>query len=218
MNPFRNGMVYQQQVCDRLNMMFIRDARYTVRVVRGAEAGPDVIIECKPEIGVEAKNRGAFEGGSKKMVYDQDEKRLIFPEGSLHACVLGDRVIYEGMNLPWYEGKRKLVDYANVRNVFDKEVHIDVAHNTVADYYKSTGVHYMSLEGYGLYHTGTDPLGLDVPYFQCKQILRIRTTKHSRNGIHTDVVGDFNYDKKSLVKSPYDLFQNLPPPMKLQEE
>lgn len=76
-------------------------------------------------------------------------------------------------------------------------------------YYKGKGVHYIQIEKYGLYHTGNDILNLGVPIFYCNQVLRIRTSKHKKKvaggRVPTDVVGDINYDKKTLIKSMYDL-------------
>lgn len=84
----------------------------------------------------------------------------------------------------------------------------------MSEYYKSKGVYYIQVEGYGLYHTGNDVFNLDVPLFECKQYLRIRTSKHKKFlgniRIPTDVVGDINYDKKTLIKSIYDLDNKLP--------
>ena len=224
-NSFKNGKAYQSQIALKLNTVIINDLYYKVEEVSGAKSGPDIIIKGTPhgDIGFEIKTRGAFEGGSSKMEYDNSQNRLVFLNSKLHQHYLGNTQIYDGKNLPWYEGKRDIESYINVSNIFNKEIHINLPINTVSEYYKNTRVHYIQVQGYGLYHTGNDILNLDVPHFECEQYLRIRTSKHkvkiSNNiRIPTDVVGDINYNKKTLIKSNYDLDGKLPQSIKLVEE
>ena len=74
---------------------------------------------------------------------------------------------------------------------------------------------YIQIENKGLYHTGEDPLNLGVPYFSCEETnLRIRSTKHKKNGICTDVTAALQYNKRRLVKSLFSLDGILPPSMK----
>ena len=195
-NCFSSGKAYQHHIYETLSSMTNK-----VIEVDGAKSGPDIVLYVKDQyIGLEVKNKGGFEGGSAKMTYQGD--RLRFGEDTIHRQLLGDQVIYEGRNLPYYEGKTGSTDYDEVKHIFDKEISKEVSNDTMAMYYKKTGVHYIQIEGYGLYHTGYDVLQLQVPFFTCEQRLRIRTSKHKKNGVPTDVVGDINYNKKTLSKSP----------------
>ena len=216
-NCFKSGIQYQHSIYEKLKHITINHEPCTVEEVKGAKDGPDIILHHNDlRIGFEIKRKTAFEGGSKKMSYNG--KRLIFQEGSLHDYLLSDRSIYEGKNLPYYEGKKTIEDYLLVKEIFDEDIYIDITNNTMANYYKRTGVYYIQIEGNGLYHTGDDILQLGVPLFVCNQRLRIRTSKHKKKGIPTDVVGDINYDKKTLIKSPYDLDHCLPTILQQPEE
>jgi len=222
-NCFKNGKQYQHLVALLMSKIRIDDTCYPVEEVSGSKSGSDILMDIPPygKIGIEVKNKGAFEGGSIKMVYSQPLEKLVFPEETIHHHCLGDIQVYDGKNLPWYEGKRTTTDYKNNSVVFDKEVKMPILATTMSDYYKKNGVHYIQIEKYGFYHTGNDILQLGVPFFECEQYLRIRTSKHKAkiDGIRvpTDVVGDINYNKKSLKVSMYDLNGTLPPSMKVAE-
>lgn len=206
-NCFSSGKSYQHHIYETLSSMTCQP--HHVVEVDGAKSGPDIVLHVKDQcIGLEVKNKGGFEGGSAKMTYQGD--RLRFTEDTIHHQLLGDQLVYDGKNLPYYEGKTESTDYNEVKHIFDKEISKGVPCDTMANYYKKTGVHYIQIEGYGLYHTGNDILHLEVPFFACEQRLRIRTSKHKKNGVPTDVVGDINYNKKTLSKSPFDIERTLP--------
>jgi hypothetical protein len=205
-NCFSSGKSYQHHIYETLSSMIGHP--HHVEEVDGAKSGPDIVLHMKDLcIGWEVKNKGGFEGGSAKMTYQGD--RLRFGEDTLHHQLLGDQFVYEGRNLPYYEGKTESTDYDEVKHIFDKEISKGVPCDTMSTYYKNTGVHYIQIEGYGLYHTGHDILHLEVPFFACEQRLRIRTSKHKKNGVPTDVVGDINYNKKTLSKSPITIDHTL---------
>ena len=207
-NCFSSGKSYQHHIYEMLSRVTMGHP-YKVIEVDGAKSGPDIVMNVNDQcIGWEVKNKGGFEGGSAKMTYNGD--RLRFAEDTIHHQLLGDQLVYDGKNLPYYEGKTDATDYEAVKHIFHKELSKDVPCDTMAMYYKQTGVHYIQIEGYGLYHTGHDILQLQVPFFACEQRLRIRTSKHKKNGIPTDVVGDINYNKKTLSKSPFDIDRTLP--------
>lgn len=211
-NCFRSGKEYQHSISEILSSRTICGQPIIVEEVEGAKSGPDIVVQYQEQrIGWEVKNKGAFEGGSQKMTYRGD--RLAFADDTLHQQLLGDEIIYDGKNLPYYEGKTTLDDYEPLKHIFDKEISKDVPSETMAKYYQRTGVHYLQIEGYGIYHTGVDPLHLEVPFFTCEQRLRIRSSKHKKKGVPTDIVGDINYNKKTVKKSPYDLNHVLPPVM-----
>lgn len=219
-NCFISGKKYQTSICEILNTLEDKDGvKYRAIEVEGAKAGADITLVSHSNIGLETKDEGAFEGGCVKMTYNNNNKRLEFPqEAGLHASILGDNIIYEGMNLPWYEGKKTIEDWKAVENVFNKDVYFPASDNAVSEYYRKSGVSYIQIEKKGLYHTSIDNLHLDVPYFNCPETqLRIRSTKHKRkDGICTDITAALQYNKRKLIKSPYSLDPDgvLPPTMK----
>lgn len=213
-NSFRNGKTYQTFIYNQLNKLQIDGIFYSVTEVKGANSGPDILLttdQYPQAIGIEVKRKNAFEGGSQKMIWNTEKKQLMFHPNTFHDRILNSTCIYDGFNLPYYEGKKTLEDYLPVKSIFSKEIYLDVHEDTVSTYYQKSGVYYIQIEKKGLYHTGMDILNLNVPFFSCKQRLRIRTSKHKKKGIPTDVVGDINYDKKTLISSPYDLETNIPP-------
>ena len=200
-SSFKSGKAYQSTICQRINSIGVKTVE-----VEGAKSGADIIVFINGQpIGIETKKKRAFEGGSCKMNYNNSTSRLEFRENTIHNKILGDTVVYDGQNLPYYQDKKTLADWKEKEEVFSNDVYIPIEDSTVSSYYLQTGVYYIQIEGKGLYHTGVDILDIGVPYFKCKQTLRIRTSKHIKKGVHTDVVGDINYDKKSLVESTYSL-------------
>lgn len=100
---FKNGITYQHGIANKLKEIAI-DCQ--IIEVKGANSGVDISLKRSDglEIGIEVKNKGAFEGGSAKMQYNETQKRLVFPDSSsLHQACLGDIICYNGRNLPYYE-------------------------------------------------------------------------------------------------------------------
>lgn len=214
---FESGKTYQtliyQQLCNLFGDYCI------IKEVEGAKSGSDIcLITQLHTIGIECKNKGAFEGGSKKMTYNGT--RLVFNDfNSIHGRILGNLTIYQGLNLPWYEGKKSNDEWNKVKSVFEPDIYIEANNNSISEYYKSVGTFYLQIEELGLYHTGNDVFELGVPYFECPIKLRIRTSKHKVKGTPTDVTGSLIYNKNALIKSPYTLDLNgfLPKLFKLDE-
>lgn len=216
-NCFQSGKTYQTFIYERLSDLFetLIPHHCIIKEVEGAKSGPDIRLN---NIGIECKNKGAFEGGSKKMTHDG--KRLIFTDfDSIHSKILDNLIIYQGLNLPWYEGKKSDNDWNKVKLIFEPDVYIEANDNSISEYYKNVGTFYIQIEEMGLFHTGDDVLKIGVPYFQCPIKLRIRTSKHKKKGIPTDVTGALIYNKLTLKKSPYSLDLNgiLPKSITLNE-
>lgn len=133
---FKQGKIYQQKIVEKLKHLY----EYDIQEVEGAKSGPDIIIKntSKGNIGIEVKNKGVFEGGSAKMFYDTIKNRLSFVDNTLHQSLLGNTVIYDGKNLPYYEGKKTKEDYKQLQHLFSKDVIIEVPTNSMADYYNKT--------------------------------------------------------------------------------
>lgn len=213
-NSFASGKKYQTNTCNFLNSVQIDGVKCEAIEVEGAKAGPDIRLISHSDIGLETKKNKAFEGGCKKVYWNGEKQKLEIMEDSVHKTILGDHVIYDGLNLPWYEGKKSLEDWTRVKQVFSQDIYLPANNTAISDYYQKSGVSYIQIENTGLYHTGVDPLQFGVPYFSCAIQLRIRSTKHMKNGISTDITAALQYNKKQIVKSPYSLDGILPPSMK----
>ena len=200
---FLNGKNYQHSIFHRL--IDVMNFVGLVKEVEGSKSGPDIrFILNNLDIGLECKNKGSFEGGSLKLSFDKN--RLVFvDETSIHSKILGNDTIYDGLNLPWYDGKRNYEDWTEVKAVFEKDIYKKATDDSISEYYKSIGTYYIQIEGKGLYHTGLDILNAGVPFFSCPINLRIRSSKHKKNGIPTDITGALIYNKRNLQKSCYSL-------------
>lgn len=212
---FAAGKKYQTSICEKINKLQLNGVKCIPIEVEGAKAGADINLISHSNVGIETKNNGAFEGGAVKMIYNDIEKRLTIKEPNIHQTILGNTKIYDGMNLPWYEGKKTAEDWNKVKAIFEKDIYIQASNTAISEYYQNNGVTYIQIENKGMYHTGKDPLMLNVPYFSCEIKLRIRSTKHKKNGICTDVTAALQYNRRQLVKSPFGLDDNsiLPAPM-----
>lgn len=217
---FKSGNAYESKIHDIICRIFskpVNNETYVVGKIAGAKAGSDIkITSSNRTIGIEIKNKGGFEGGVKKLEYGKN--RLEIKEDSVHKEILGDICLYEGKNLPWYEGKKSVSAWNEVKSLFKKDIYLQASSDAISRYYKKIGTYYIQIEGYGLYHTGDDILQLGVPEFSCKICLRIRSTKHLKKGIPTDITAGLQYDKRTLPSSPFSLDGILPLNMKLVEE
>lgn len=211
---FHSGKKYQNIIYQKMRLLEMNGNNFEVIEVQGAKAGSDIqLIHTKGIIGFEVKTKGAFEGGSKKLYYNGTKMEI--RDKCIHQTILGDTILYNGYNLPWYDNNKTIKAYNEVKIIFEKDIYLQADNNAVSMYYKNIGTYYIQIQGYGLYHTGEDILNLNVPYFSCPMTLRIRNTKHKKNGIPTDITAALQYDKRNLDKSPYNLDNVLPSTMKL---
>lgn len=217
-NCFKSGNAYEKQIHAILQRSRIHGIRIdVVGTSAGAAAGSDIQIRAEDGelIGVEVKNKGAFEGGCKKLTYNSEIRRLGITDDCIQKDILGEHILYNGANFPYYEGKKSAADWAAVESVFKPDIYIDGEADAVSKYYLAQGTYYIQIEGLGLYHTGHDVFELGVPEFSAAIKLRIRCTKHMKNGIPTDITAALQFDRRSIKKSPYSLDGVLPPTMEL---
>lgn len=215
-NSFSSGKRYETKIHATLQKILINNEKYTIQPIAGSKYGSDIkIIGTKGTIGFEIKTSGGFEGGCKKLYYANG--RLSILDNCIHKEIIGDTLLYNGNNLPWYNEKRTIEDWNKVKLIFEKDIYLTANPDDVSKYYRNIGSYYIQIQNYGLYHTGEDILELGVPYFSCNVSLRIRVTKHIKNGVPTDVTAALQFDKRSLEKSKYSLENILPPIMKEEE-
>lgn len=211
-----SGIEYEKRIYDIVKNLKYNDQYINVGETAGARNDCiDIPIQIgNIKSGIEAKNLGAFEGGSKKL-YPKQSFGMAVQEECIHKNIIGDRVLYDGKILPWNDGKKTASDWAAVEHIFKPDIYIDAPRESIAEYYERKGANYIQVEGYGLYHTGNDVFSLGVPKFECDVKLRIRSTKHIKNGIPTDITAGLQFNRKTLKKSAYCLESALPPALTL---
>lgn len=198
---FKSGSEYENKIYRLLLNKRFDD----VSVPAGASSRCDITVVYRGQtIHFEIKNKGAFEGGSVKL-YPTSDRGMVIQKECIQKYILGDNVLYEGEVLPWSVGNRTKNAWNRVSHVFKRDVYVTAPDDAISRYYNQKGVHYIQIEGLGLYHTNEDILDLNVPKFTCKTVLRIRCTKHMKQGVSTDITAALQFDRKSIVKSPIDL-------------
>lgn len=216
---FKQGYAYEKAINALLKTLSYNNVPIQVKDSAGATHGAD--NECSVQrtspdgttftqsFGIEVKNKGAFEGGCAKLV--KTPHGMSIQDDCIQRHILGDQILYDGEILPWYLGKKTLEDWKAVEAIFKPEIKLPTSRDAVADYYRGKGSHYIQLEGKGLYHTGQDILGFGVPKFEATTVLRIRSTKHMKKGISTDITAALSFERASLPNTPYSLDGVLPP-------
>lgn len=98
-----------------------------------------------------------------------------------------------------------------------KDRYHPVPSDSISKAYATKGSKYIQLRGYGLYHTGNDVCGFNVPFFECEQYVRVRCKRHGKKDatgkhIPSSVMMSFTPKLKTLAKSPYslDCLQRMP--------
>lgn len=216
-HSFKNGNTYEKSICDKLQSMKYKDNLLQVQHTGGSTANADItVITEKGIIKFETKNKGAFEGGCVKLT--PCSTGLTIEKDCIQKHILGDTVLYGGEILPWYLGKRTVNDWRESKHLFEKDIFVKAPHDAISTYYREKGVHYIQIERMGLYHTGYDILEFGVPMFACVSSLRIRSSKHKKGGIPTDITAALQFERKSLQKSKYSLDPGGELPAIIQEQ
>ena len=203
-NCLKNGMKYELKNFNSLGKLAYLGYPIIASATAGASNTVDINCTAGPyTFGIEVKNKGAFEGGSKKLV--PTPHGMGFIDDSIHKYALGNKQLYNGL----------IFSKENIEP-FRKDVFVDISSNIISEYYSKKGSQYIQIEQMGLYHTGRDVLNLGVPYFLCENArMRIRSTKH----LYSDITAALQYNRKSILKSPYSIDGDgvLPPSLKVIE-
>jgi hypothetical protein len=216
----KKGVIYEDTIRTLLGCCTYNSGTINVREKTGG-AGHGQDIQFTVTVNVECKDKGAFEGGGK--TYKHIENKLVISEDCLHKTLLEDYIPFEGRVPSFVTGNRedpldtKIKVWETEKHLF-KDEYKDVSKTAVADYYKSKGIHYIQVEGKGLYTTGHDILELGAPLFTCVTKLRIRCKRHGSSTLPGSVQAALIYMKSSLIPSPVDLQKILPSKFKRKEE
>jgi len=201
-NCLKNGVKYETQCFEMLNRLFYDSFPIQAQKTAGSKNEVDIVCKAGEQtFGIEIKNKGAFEGGSKKLV--ETDHGMGIKDDCIHKHVIGNNILYDGRIF-----SREDHEY------FKNDIYIDASPQTISEYYAHKGSQYIQIEKLGLYHTGEDILNLGVPLFRCENTkLRIRSTKHR----YTDITAALQFDRKTITKSPYSIdgTGDLPPSLKV---
>lgn len=117
---------------------------------------------------------------------------------------------------PFFERSITFDEWSHIKSMY-KDRYREVPNETISRAYRAKNTSYIQVNGYGLYHTGVDVCGFNVPLFACQQFIRIRCKRHGKrdcNGKHvpSSVMMSFRPKLKTLPKSPYslDCMERLP--------
>ena len=223
---FEKGCVFEQTLaktlCGYCDKETGQPLLQSVPQTAGAAHGDDVTFQWRGHrIGLEAKNFGTQEGGQRAFALQNGVLMIPdLPKNKIHRAMLEAHqagfVPYSGKIPSFKRGDFSAETWLREKEQF-KDQYIQCNSESIANYYRMKGSHYIQVEGKGLYHTGTDPCGFGVPFFDCPTRIRIRCKIH-HGKVPTSVTAAFNYNKKKLAASPFCLIRGpLPSCLKKSE-
>jgi len=193
----RSGVAWEKLCSEKMKQLLYNGCAISVGSTAGGGRGQDIpTLISNMQIGWEAKNKGAFEGGGTTL-YEVDGRLTVPNKYPLLQSLFGNHV-------PWgrVPAKGEMIE----------DDYLDVPADSLAKYYLNKGSTYVIVEDKGVYHTGIDLLNLGVPYITvCGMRLRTRVTKHKKNGVPTDVSTAIVFPRRNLESSKFCLFNRLPP-------
>lgn len=196
-NCLKNGIRYEHIVQHQLQ----KNSKIMVHAeTGGATSKPDISFEFQGgQINIECKTKKSFEGGGKRLTKD-----LEIPEECIHKILLGSYKPFNGISPRFLNGDRTLETWNKEKHLF-KDEKFPIPMDSMAEYYRNKGVHYIQIEKKGLYHTGDDILNLGAPFFQCDMYLRIRCKRHTSSPMPGSVQSSIVFRTSSCAKSPVDV-------------
>jgi len=158
----------------------------------GSGADIDVKLNWKAvsDIGIEAK-RPTPDWMQMKLVKNAGGSWVGTPNAKIPEAaqrifeqIIGQHDLYDGKTPPFLLRKITHADWLKAKAAEPdfKDVYISCSSDTISDVYRIKGCQYIQVSGKGLYHTGVDTCDFGVPYFSCKQQIRIRIKVHTRSG------------------------------------
>lgn len=196
----RNGKSYEEKV--RLALIKSNNKIQCFKTA-GASHSPDIVFELdQKNFTIEVKNKNATECGQRSLKLI--EGKLSLPDISnnqTHIQYLGNHIPFGGKIPSFLKGNKSLNVWLTEKPLF-KDEYLELDRSACRKYYKANGSDYIQIEGKGLYHTGSNPLGLDTPLFECRSRMRIRCKQHGSTSLPSSVQAVFLMDKKTLEKSP----------------
>lgn len=214
----KSGFAYERAIHARLQMLAWNGERVRLSDPAGANKNAHDITVLNTGLTLEAKTKGATEGGGCTMKV-RDGKFQLPEQSVLRAFLPADLRLWDGKVPSCLTGNKSVDLWHTEKNDF-KGVYIPAPASAVADYYRAKGTMYLQIEGKGLYHTGEDVMGWAVPKFEPTCQVRIRLKQHASSSVPQDCQACFNYNGRTLPPSPYDFMDptRLPPGFTLAAE
>ena len=202
--PIQSGILFENALSSR----FREFGHITYGKTAGSSGDVDVRVVMngsKQPLSVECKTKNAFEGGQISVgvkngvyVFPMTEKAMLFRK------LLREHVPFSGRIPSFKKGDRSLAQWEKEKENF-QGYYLTCDENSISEYYKRKGVHYIQIENKGLYHTGEDVEGFCVPMFTVKTKLRIRCKQHGSSSMPGSVMISLNFDKRSLPETKFCL-------------
>ena len=97
--------------------------------------------------------------------------------------IIQDKNIFNNKIPPFVTQPIKHKDWIEIKKSSNdfKDCYYICPSDTISKLYRAKGCYYLQISEKGLYHTGEDICNFGVPYFTCRQHLRVRTKIHSRS-------------------------------------
>jgi hypothetical protein len=203
MGPFQNGMAYETLVELRLSNLLYKGIPINITARGGAGNAPDIVFKSGDvTCAIESKTCGAFEGG--QVQFKLIDGILQLPKDSLHYKIIPEYKPFNSRIPPFMEGAIVKEQWNLVKDLFHDEYKQIDDLTVVGKYYREKGSYYIQIQNYGLYRTSEDdPLEFKVPLLECVCKIRTRCKTHSSTPLKKSVTCALNYDKNTLIKSPY---------------
>lgn len=185
--------------------------------------------ETISEIGIEIKKCNAPDWTQLSITFKDEmwrsKGRNKIPNKSREIIeeIINDKKIFNNKIPPFVNNKIKHSEWLEIKkkNEDFKDCYFECDEDTIARLYKAKKCYYIQVSDKGLYHTGEDICNFGVPYFKCKQRLRVRTKIHKKankqgymNASVTAAIQPVKVKRKfvNLEKSNYSLddFAKIP--------
>jgi len=187
MGPAHQGYAYERKIRQYL----MEHGVVCGRVAQSANR-PDLTIDVDGEkFGIEIKTKGAFEAG-------QHTVKLIDDKLFFHGHIL-----FGGRVPSFMKGDKSRETWNAEKHMFNEYYDLnDLA--LVAYMYRRKGCVYIQVQGKGLFHTGRNPLGLDVHFLRIPVRMRARCKQH-KGKVPSSAMVSLVYNYKDIPVSNVDL-------------
>jgi hypothetical protein len=218
-NASKSGSRYEEEVYDICaGLKYVNGKEFCTidkADLAGSTYGHDLVCNYKgfDNIPIEIKKKKTPDWMQLSLVY-KDNKWVSNGKSKIpEVCrdmfhrIINEHKVY-GEIPPFFHKNIRYNEWQILKEDF-KDIYIDCPSNTISELYKNKGAKYIQISELGLYHLGEDICNFNVPYFICKQRLRIRVKIHKSNSdnngyIQASVMAaaqPINYP----IKSPYSL-------------
>ena len=229
MNSAINGKLYEEKVWKVCNKIKLNNKKFCT--MNKNKLGSDHDIICnnikKNDLFIEIKKYNTPDWmqlsikPDKNGVWRSQGKNKIPKESKILLEKLIKNIkIFNSIIPPFFNKNITHAEWKTIKkNTSDfNDIYVVCPDNTIAKLYGNKGCSYIQISNYGLYHLGKDVCKFNVPYFKCKQVLRIRTKIHTKcnsNGfIQASVIVSPKPYIKKKSKFTLDNFDFLPKKLK----